>query len=267
MHLNDLLEVATIPSPAHVPTTIPPMTGDDVDRIMGMVESPNTSPTNGRPLFVRLPQGDVPMVDGVQLRALVDRLGLGILPESYVNADVRGGDTTETKKALAEFKRILGPHNDYFIVAPMEALDPSEMVTNEDRPTYIAPSERTAYRSLFGMMPMVRSLSRRVARLEDRMAVVEDGVKELRRELLRMRQEQEHARRESEVMEARWALSRDPMIVALPKGADPAMAVMFLAGPAWGPEFGADELHCLGIEAPARSLADELSPLLKTIVG
>jgi hypothetical protein len=274
MRLNNLLQVAMVPaSPSiHAASASVPMPVDAVDRIMNMVDaSPvggtDTSPTNGRPLFVRLPQGDVPMIAGVQLRTLVDRLGLGILPESYVNAEVRGGDTAETRKAVSAFKRVCGPKNDYYIVAPMETLDPSAMATDEDRPTYIAPSERPMYRSLFGMMPMARSLSRRVARLEERVAVVEDGVKELRRDLQRMRQEQEVVRRQSEERAARWALSRDPMIVALPKGVDPATAEVFLAGPAWGPEFGPDELRSLGIECPARSVADELSPLLAKLLG
>jgi hypothetical protein len=276
MRLNDLLSVETIATthPSTItPLSPPPPDADAVERILNMVAVPkpmgnDTSPTGGRPLFVRLPQGDVPMVGGVQLRALVDRLGLGILPEPYVNASVRNGDTKETIRAVEAFKRVLGDKNDFYIVAPMDAIDPAEMLKHQtDLPVYIAPSERPTYRSMFTLMPMMRAMNSRIGRLEDRMAAAEEGVKELRRELGRVRQEQESAKERDRQAAARWALARDPMIVAVPKGADPATAAMFLAGPAWGPEFGIDELNALGISPPAKSVASDLSPLLAKIAG
>lgn len=275
MRLNHLLAVATVQSPTPPPTTlVPPVMADDaVDRILAMADAPttnqnDTSPTNGRPLFVRLPGGDIPMVHGHQLRALVDKLGLAIMPDGYVNAAVRGGDTEPTRAAVAKFKQMLGTSNDFYVVAPVEAVDPAAMINDDtDRPVYVAPSERATYRSMFMMVPMLRGIVRRVNRLEERVAVVEDGVREVRRELGRMASERAAAQARSEEQRAMWALSRDPMIIAVPKGTDPASAEMVLAGPAWGPEFSADELRALGIVAPAQSVANELSPLLAKVAG
>jgi hypothetical protein len=274
MRLNDLLSVATIPTTTQPTSSTPPSPdADAVERILNMVAvskvtGDDTSPTGGRPLFVRLPQGDVPMVGGVQLRALVDRLGLGIFPEGYIHTGLRGGDTADSKRAVEAFRRVLGDKNDFYIVAPMDAIDPAEMLkSSTDLPVYIAPSERPTYRSMFTLMPMMRAMNSRIGRLEDRMAAAEEGVRELRRELGRVRQEQETAKEQDRQAAARWALSRDPMIVAVAKGADPATATMFLAGPAWGPEFGVDELNALGISPPAKSVASDLSPLLAKIAG
>lgn len=271
MKLNDLLSVATFPTSTQ-PSTQPPVMSDDaVDRILAMTEAPSkddVSPTNGRPLFVRLPTGDIPMVHGHHLRSLVDRLGLAIMPESYVNASVRNGDTEQTRATVTKFKQTLGSSNDFYVVAPVEALDPAAMINDDtDRPVYIAPSERAAYRSMFMMMPMLRSVVRRVNRLEERVAAVEDGVREVRRELGRMEAEKVAAQAQSEEQRAMWSLSRDPMIIAVSKGTDPATAEMVLAGPAWGPEFGAAELNALGIVAPVQSAANCLSPLLAKIAG
>jgi hypothetical protein len=220
----------------------------------------DTSPTNGRPLFVRLPGGDIPMVHGRQLRALVNKLGLAIMPESYVNASVRSGDSDATRADVAKFKQMLGTTNDFYIVAPMEAIDPAKMIDDDvDRPVYVAPSERATYRSMFMMVPMFRSLVRRVNRLEERVATVEEGVREVKRELWRMAAERATTRMQNEAREAMWSLSRDPMIIAVPKGVDPSLAEFVLAGPAWGPEFGVDELRALGIIAPKQSAAHAMN--------
>lgn len=145
----------------------------------------------------------LPRTSAADVRTAADALGFVIAAEAAVRRSAFPAESDTAGRAIAAFRRIAAGQ-DVYVLTPLVNLDPMEA---DRHSVYAGPLAQSGLQAMATIAPVLRGLDRRVSSLE------------------RFRAQEEELRR--------W----DPMILAIPRGADLATYDgPALIGPCWGPD-------------------------------